>query len=46
MSLPQNKRFAARRLLCLLLALAFGLRWRAAAAVLPLNLLHRIRNRC
>ena len=25
MSLPQNKRFAARRLLCLLLALAFGL---------------------
>ena len=25
MSLPQNKRFAARRLLCLLLALTFGL---------------------
>ena len=25
MSLPQNKRFAARRLLCLLLALVFGL---------------------
>lgn len=46
MSLPQNKRFAARRLLCLLLALAFGLALAAAAAALPLNLLHRIRNRC
>lgn len=46
MSLPQNKRFAARRLLCLLLALAFGLALAGCGSRLPLNLLHRIRNRC